>query len=148
MFEESDELHRRARAFVRAFEAKAASPEPFDRLACDLARFQARHVAGYARLCAARRVNLDAISRAGDAPAVPTDAFKLARVATFPEDAARVVFRTSGTTLGARGAHAMRDVGTYDAAALAFGREALAHDLKGRAAVLVLGLSPEDAPDS
>jgi hypothetical protein len=148
MFAESEALHQRARAFVRAFEAKVPAPEPFDRLACDLARFQARHVAGYGRLCAARGVNLEAIAHAGDAPAVPTDAFKVARVATFPEDAARVVFRTSGTTLGARGAHAMRDVGTYDVAALAFGREALAHDLKVRAPVLVLGLSPDDAPDS
>src|SRR3984885_16167919 len=113
MFEESDELHRRARAFVRAFEAKAPPPEPFDRLACDLARFQARHIAGYARLCHARGVSLETIARAGEAPAVPIDAFKLARVATFPEDATRAVFRTSGTTLGARGAHAMRDVGTY-----------------------------------
>jgi hypothetical protein len=148
MFEESDELHRRARAFVRAFETGGAPPEPFDRLACDLARFQARHVAGYARLCRARGVNVEALARAGDAPAVPTDAFKLSRVAAFPEDAARAVFRTSGTTIGARGAHAMRDVSTYDAAALAFGRDALARGLETRAAVLVLGLSPDDAPDS
>ena len=148
MFDESDELHRRARAFVRAFEASAPSPEPFDRLACDLARFQERHVEGYARLCRARGVSLASLRCAADAPAVPTDAFKLARVATFPEEAARAVFRTSGTTLGARGTHAMRDVGTYDAAALAFGRAALAHDLEARVPVLVLGLSPEEAPDS
>ncbi|MGO8998574.1 MAG: acyl-protein synthetase [Polyangiaceae bacterium] len=147
MFEESDELHRRARAFVRAFEDGTA-PEPFDGLACDLARFQGANVEGYARLCRARGVSLSSITRAGDAPAVPTDAFKLARVATFPEPDARVSFRTSGTTIGARGMHAMRDVGTYDAAALAFGRAALVHDLRARPPVLVLGLSPEDAPDS
>jgi hypothetical protein len=148
MFDESDELHRRARAFVRAFEASAPSPEPFDRLACDLVRFQERHVEGYARLCRARGVSLASLRCAADAPAVPTDAFKLARVATFPETDARVVFRTSGTTLGARGSHEMREVGTYDAAALAFGRAALTHDLGVRVPVLVLGLSPEDAPDS
>ncbi len=148
MFDESDELHRRARAFVRAYEAVGEMPEPFDRLACDLARFQARHVEGYARLCKARGVNLPAITRAGEAPAVPTDAFKMARVATFPEADARSVFRTSGTTVGARGTHAMRDVGTYDAAALAFGRVALARDLTPPVPVVVLGLSPDDAPDS
>ena len=148
MFEESDALHVRARAFVSAFEAGTEAPEPFDRLGCDLARFQARHVEGYTRLCRARGVQIDTIARAGEAPAVPTDAFKLARVATFAEADARAVFRTSGTTIGARGTHAMRDVGTYDAAALAFGRVALAHDLAGRVPVLVLGLSPEDAPDS
>ena len=93
-FGESDPLHRRARALVAAHEAKTAPPEPFDALACDLARFQARHVEGYARLCRARGVHLDTITRASQAPAVPTDAFKLARVATFPEEATRALIGT------------------------------------------------------
>ncbi len=147
-FEESDELHRRARAFVTAYEAKAAMPESFDALACDLARHQAKHVEGFARLCAARGVDVASIDRASQIPAVPTDAFKLARVAAFAESAASVVFRTSGTTIGARGSHAMRDVTTYDAAALAFGRASLARDLEGPVPVLVLGPSPEALPDS
>jgi hypothetical protein len=147
-FEESDELHRRARAFVRAYETNAPMPETFDALACDLARYQARQVEGYARLCRSAGVDLASLARAGDAPAVPTDAFKLARVSAFPEGAATAVFRTSGTTLGARGVHEMRDVSTYDAAALAFGRAALAKDLTTRVPVLVLGPSPDDAPDS
>jgi hypothetical protein len=149
MHEESDRLHARARAFVRAFEAGGAMPEPFDALACDLARFQAKHVEGYRRLCAARGVDVDSLARASDAPAVPTDAFKMARVAAFPPGEARAVFRTSGTTIGARGEHAMRDVATYDAAALAFGRAALTHGLPaGRVPVLVLGPTPVAAPDS
>jgi hypothetical protein len=147
-FEESDDLHRRARALVRAYEVGEGPPEPFDRLARDLARYQAARVEGYARLCAAKKIDPAGIARAIDAPAVPTDAFKLTRVAAFPEANARVVFRTSGTTIGARGSHAMRDVDTYDAAALAFGRRALVHDLPARVPVLALGPSPEDAPDS
>jgi hypothetical protein len=145
---ESDALHARARAFVRAFEAGAAMPEPFDALACDLARFQARRIEGYARLCRARGVDPEKLARAGDAPAVPSDAFKAVRVATFPEDAAVATFRTSGTTIGARGVHAMRDTGSYDLAALAFGRWALGRDLPERAPVLVLGPSDREAPDS
>jgi hypothetical protein len=145
---ESDALHERARAFVRAFEAGAAMPEPFDALACDLARFQARRNEGYARLCRARGVDPEELARADDVPAVPTDAFKAARVATFPEDRARALFRTSGTTLGARGTHAMRDTGSYDAAALAFGRWALRRGLPERAPILVLGPSPREAPES
>ena len=145
---ESDALHDRARAFVAAFEAGAAMPEPFDRLACELARFQASRVPGYAKLCAARGVDVAALSRAGDAPAVPTDAFKMTRIATFPESAAAVTFRTSGTTVGARGAHSMRDTRTYDAAALAFGRWALTKGLPARAPIVVLGPSPREAPDS
>jgi Acyl-protein synthetase, LuxE len=145
---ESDALHARARAFVRAFEAGERMPESFDALACDLARFQASRVPGYAKLCRARGVDVAGLARAGDAPAVPTDAFKMTRIAAFPEESTHVTFRTSGTTVGARGAHAMRDAGTYDAAALAFGRWALAAGFRGRVPVLVLGPPPREATDS
>lgn len=145
---ESDALHERARAFVRAFERGASMPEPFDALATDLARFQARYVPGYARLCAARGVDTARIARACDAPAVPTDAFKLGRVSAFAPSEAAVVFRTSGTTIGARGEHAMRRTGTYDAAAVAFGRRMLAAGWRERVPVLVVGPSPEEAADS
>jgi Acyl-protein synthetase, LuxE len=146
--EESDALHARVRAAIGAFERGEGSPEAFDTVAADLARFQARHVPGYARLCDARGIAPDRIARAADAPAVPTDAFKLATVFAFDAADAQVTFRTSGTTLGARGAHAFRDVGTYDAAALAFGRATLARGLAPPVAVLVVGPPPDEAPDS
>jgi hypothetical protein len=147
-FRESEALHDRARAMVRAFERGTPPPEPFDSLAVELARFQAAHVPGYAHLCAARGVDPRAFVRASDAPAVPTEAFKLASVFCFdPEDASRT-FRTSGTTIGARGAHAMRDVRTYDAAALAFGRAMFARDLAASIPVLVIGPPEAEAPDS
>jgi phenylacetate-coenzyme A ligase PaaK-like adenylate-forming protein len=145
---ESDALHGRARAMVRAFERGAHPPESFDALAIDLARFQAAHVPGYARLCAARGVDPSAFERASDAPAVPADAFKLASVFCFEDRAATVIFRTSGTTVGARGTHAMRDVRTYDAAALAFGRAMFARDLAAPVPVLVIGPPEAEAPDS
>jgi hypothetical protein len=141
-------LHLRARAFVQAFEAKLPSPEPFDALAADLARYQAAHVDGYARLVAARGLDPRTFAQAIDAPAVPTDVFKLSRVAAFPANEAVATFRTSGTTIGARGEHSFRDVGSYDAGALAFGRVCLVADLPREVPVIVLGPSPEDAPDS
>ncbi len=144
----SDALHARARAFVAAFERGAPMPEAFDALACDLARFQAENVTGFARLCHTRAIDPRALVRAADIPAVPTDAFKMTRIAAFPENEAAAVFRTSGTTQGARGEHAMRDLATYDAAALAFGRRWLARDLDRRVPVCVLGPSPKDASDS
>jgi hypothetical protein len=133
---------------VLAFERGHAMPEGFDALAVGLARFQARSVPGYGRLCAARGVDPDRAQRASDMPAVPTDAFKLAPVFAFDPGDARVTFRTSGTMLGARGAHAMRDVRTYDAAALVFGRVMLFHGLAPPVPVLVVGPSPGEAPDS
>jgi len=136
---------------VRAFEAGQAMPEPFDALASDLARFQATHVPGYARLCQARGAKPAQFRSAADAPAVPTEAFKVSRVAAFPEGLAQATFRTSGTTLGARGTHAMRRPAAYDAAALAFGRWALTRgtpELPVPSPVLLLAPSAEELPDS
>ncbi len=127
-------------------------PESFDALAVDIARFQASRVPGYARLCAARGVDPRRRRRAPPTcrPFRPTPSRSRSVFAFEPASAASV-FRTSGTTLGARGAHAMRDVGTYDAAALAFGRAMLAPGLAGspaRVPVLVVGPSAAEAPDS
>lgn len=137
----------RARAFVDAFERDATLPD-FDALAVDLARYQAEHAPGYARLCRARGIDPAALARVDEIPAVPTDAFKLTRVAAFDSSSAAVTFRTSGTTLGARGSHEMRDPTTYEAAALAFGRRWLTRDLVRAVPVVVLGPSPGAVPDS
>jgi len=146
-FAESDALHRRVRAIVRAFE-RGESAEPFDDVARDLARFQCKSIAGYGRLCAARGIAPASIAHARDAPAVPTDAFKIAAVFAFDEGDASFTFRTSGTTIGMRGTHAMRDIGTYDAGALAFGRAMLMDDLTLPVPILVVGPSEEEAADS
>jgi len=150
----SEELHRRARELVSAFEAGGSLASSFDALACDLARFQAGRIEGYARLCRARGVDPATLARAEDIPAVPTDAFKVTRVATFDpslDDAASTgTFRTSGTSQGeaARGVHRMREVSTYDAAAVASGRRWLVRDLAGPVPVIVLGPRPAEARDS
>ncbi len=133
---------------MRAFEEGASLPEPFDALACDLARFQASRIPGYARLCRARGVDLPSLCRAIDAPAVPTDVFKRARIATFPESKQTRVFYTSGTTVGARGRHVFRDLATYDEASLALGRRALTSGLPLPAPLLVLASKPSLDDDS
>ncbi|AKU98575.1 Long-chain-fatty-acid--luciferin-component ligase [Labilithrix luteola] len=149
----STALHERARALVSAYEKEAPAPESLDSLACDLARFQAESIEGYARLCKARGVDPASLSRAEDIPAVPTDAFKLTRVATFEPEETRAVFRTSGTTQGkeTRGEHAMRDPSTYDVAAVAFGRQWLVRDFARdgkKVPVVVLSPPPSIASDS
>lgn len=147
---ESDALHARSRAFVRAFERGESPPESFDALAVDLARFQASRVPGLRRLARSRGRDLASVSRASEVPGVPTDAFKHTRLASFPEEATVQVFRTSGTTLGseARGLHAFRELGTYDLGAVAFGRHALFAGLEGPPAVVVLAPPFAQASDS
>jgi hypothetical protein len=143
---ESESLHTRTRAMVQAFKQGLPCPESFEALALDIARFQARHIAGYAGLYAARGVDPRSTTRTIEVPAVPTDAFKLARVFAFDDDQVTALFRTSGTTVGARGTHRFRDVGTYEAASLAFGRSVL--ELRAPAVALVIGPPPEEAFDS
>jgi hypothetical protein len=145
---ESDALHVRARAVIDAFVRGASSPESFDALAVDLARFQASRIPGLARLARARGTDLATVTLASEVPAVPTDAFKHARVSTFASEDARVVFRTSGTTTSARGSHAFRELGTYDAGALAFGRTMLFAGLAEPPDVVVLAPPPHEAADS
>jgi hypothetical protein len=144
----SDALHSRARAFVAAFEAGEKMPESFDALACDIARFQAENTEGFARLVKARKLDPRTWTRAAEIPAVPTDAFKHARVSAFSETQTPITFRTSGTTVGARGAHPFRTTATYDAGALAFGRWGLVKSYDELFKVVVLGPSPAELPDS
>lgn len=106
----ADALHARVAGFIER-------GGDFDAVARDLAVFQAKRSEGYARLCRARGV--DPSSAAPRAlPAVPTDAFRVTRVATFAPGLEVATFRTSGTTTGARGAHAMRTLSTYHLAAM------------------------------
>ena len=146
--ETSAALHQRALARVTAFVASAPPPEPFDALACDVARYQVARSEGFARLCRARGADPATLASAEAIPPVPTDAFKLTRVSTFAPAETALTFRTSGTTASARGEHFFRDVTTYEAAAVAFGRHWLARDLTAPVPVIVLGPSPAEAPDS
>ena len=54
-----------------------------------------------------------------EVPAIPTDVFKVARVACFPESAAVRVFETSGTTQEVHGRHAFADLSLYASASCA-----------------------------
>ncbi|WP_437278343.1 acyl-protein synthetase [Sorangium sp. So ce375] len=169
--EQSEALHRRARAFIEASllpdggstgadRAAAASapqrqsergtlPETFDALALAIARHQAAHCAPVARLFAARGADVAVMDHAAQIPAVPCDVFRFARVATHPPEADERIFRTSGTSLGAasRGEHPFRTTATYELAALAWGERLLWPD-GARLRAIVLAPPLHEAPDS
>lgn len=146
--DEGAALHERVRAFVAATAHGGAPPESFDALGTAIAVYQANRQPGYARLCRARGVDPSAARTVAELPAVPTDAFRLARIASHPPDDDVAVFRTSGTTAHARGEHAMRTVATYEAAALAWGRFALFPDDPPKLEAIVLAPPPDEAQDS
>jgi hypothetical protein len=132
LVQESDELHARVRRFARGEEQ-----ETFEALGLELARFQARHAPGFARLVRARGSRLE---RLEEVPGVPCDAFRLARVAVHPPDLDEVRFATSGTT-GAPGLHCMRTTRTYRELSLRFGARVLRAE-PGPALVVALARSP------
>ena len=140
----SELLHAR----VQAAMAEGLDEGAFDELACAIARHQAASCPAVGRLFRARKIDPEGLRGAADIPAVPTDVFKLTRVAAHPAAEDEVVFRTSGTTVGARGAHPLRTTGSYRAGALRFGERMLVPDRPEGLRVLLLMPPPSEAPDS
>lgn len=145
---ESDALHTRVRAFITA-SLRGEPTESFDALALDLARFQAAHIPAIARLAHARHAQFSHARDASVIPGVPTDVFRLARIAAHPRDCDVALFRTSGTTQGAatRGEHPLRTTETYEHAAMSWGRLFLWPDRSDLRA-LVLAPPLVEQPDS
>lgn len=131
LVESSEALHSKVRAFGRG-----EGQTSFDELALEIAIFQMENNAGYRKLVEHRRSRLECVEAI---PAVPTETFRLARVAVHPPDLDVVRFMTSGTSAEARGVHALRTTRTYEELSVQFGRRAL---MSGQDAVLV-GLAQE-----
>ncbi|AKF03374.1 hypothetical protein [Sandaracinus amylolyticus] len=140
---ERDALHARIAASIQG---AITAPER-DALLFEVARWQAAHNPVFARLCRARKVSF-ALPLVPEAwPAIPTDAFRYARVATWDDPSLDIrTFRTSGTTSGARGAHPSRDLSLYDLAAERAARDFLFGPRRMRLAMLAP--HPDEAPDS
>jgi hypothetical protein len=80
-------------------------------------------------------------------PALPTDVFRVARVASHGAHEDIRVFRTSGTTSQSRGSQHLRDLALYDRAAHAAARHALFPDGE-RMQLVILAAPAGEAPDS
>jgi hypothetical protein len=142
----SDALHERVQSLI------AGGAEDFDALACDIARFQAEHVEPVGRLFAAQNAARPRVGERGrnlrhasDIPSMPSDAFRLRRIAAHPADDDKRCFATSGTTSDARGLHPMRRTDTYAKGALAWAHEML---LDGQVSFVGLVPDEKDAPES
>ena len=131
----SDALHSRVQDYIRAANPKRAA---FEALALEIAQFQAEFNPGFARLVKSRGSRLDSVSAI---PAVPVDAFRLARVAVHPPELDIARYRTSGTTSEQPGLHNMRRTDTYEISAIAWAREGLFAN--GASSAAVAALLPE-----
>jgi acyl-CoA synthetase (AMP-forming)/AMP-acid ligase II len=140
-------LHDKVRAFIDRAMHTGVGDEAFDALGIEIARYQAERIDPYRRLLFARRCDVGSARSLRDLPAMPTDAFKLARIAAHAENDDAAVFLTSGTTGMHRGTHAMATTATYEKAALAWGRWALVTDAPRAATAIVLA-DPADPGSS
>ena len=121
----------------------------FNALALRVFRFQFENNPPYRKYCERRLASADAVRRWQDIPAVPTAAFKEAKLVCGDPASAEAVFRTSGTTRGAekRGAHFVLDLELYRRSLLPTFR---AYVLNERDGVAMLSLVPPYtlSPDS
>lgn len=126
-------LHQRIQALMSAEPNAAALSALLD----DLRVYQREQIPPYERMLAAR----------SHLAGLPTDVFRFARIAAFPEDETKRTFRTSGTTNGARGEHHYRDLSLYDLGARIAARRMLFPDVDKMR--LILLVAPEEqVPDS
>jgi hypothetical protein len=130
-------LHARIAAFIDARGDGSRDDLTLDALLDELIEHQAGHVVAYSNFLAneSRRPPRFRL------PALPTDAFRFARVAEHPPERDQRVFRTSGTSATLRGEHAFADLSMYDRAAYAAARYALFPD---RTKLRLVILAPDD----
>ncbi len=121
--------------------------ERFETLALKLFAYQYSHNAPYHRLCQTFGVRPEDVTRWQDIPAVPTGAFKEARLATFPQEREVRIFRTSGSTTAQRGQLHLDTLELYQASLLTTFAAYICPEPK-RMRFAVLAPSAKDAPDS
>ncbi|MET0287727.1 MAG: acyl-protein synthetase [Polyangiales bacterium] len=137
-------LRARILSLIERLAGGARDDAARDALLWELFEHQRANVPPYARYVKQR---LHALNDLGDIPALPTDAFRFARIASRPLEEDVLVFRSSGTTQDARSSHALQDLSLYDAAAQAAARHALFPD-RERMALLILAPHERELPDS
>jgi hypothetical protein len=136
-------LEHRIATFIDACAAGSTDHATRDALLAELSGYQAEHVEPYRRFLAAEPRR----PRAFALPALPTDVFRFARVASHaPADDIKT-FRTSGTTGEQRGEHVFRDLALYDRAARAAAAYAL-FPPPARVTLCILAPTEAELPDS
>jgi hypothetical protein len=142
----SNELHERVRAFALASASRLPGPGPepdtFESLAVAIAEYQYDYNPGFSRLLESQGKSLSPQKL----PALPTDAFRYARVAVHPQELDEVVFLTSGTT-GAPGRHPVRTLGTKEALTLIQSRATIFSEVR-RGIVVALAPIPAEKHSS
>jgi len=140
-----DALMERVSALVGRLADGSRDDPARDALLRDLLRWQCSNVDVYGRVVRGLSAHdeVDALRF----PAVPTDVFRVARVAAHAPALDIRTFRTSGTSAETRGSHHLRDLSLYDQGAQAGARLMLFPDV-AHMPLVILAPSASEAPDS
>lgn len=130
-----ESLERRVRAMIA--NPDTSNQAGRDALIEELALWQAERIPEYQRL----------EHRPGWPAALPTDVFRVRRIAAHPKSEDVRAFRSSGTTSEERSTHVFRDLSLYDAAAKAAARQMLFPDFE-RMSLVILAPHEREAPHS
>lgn len=148
---ESEALHQAVQDFGANALGERFSPSEqaaqFNALAVRIAQYQAQHCDPVRRLFASHDLEVSSLHSAAQLPALPSDAFRLSRVACHAAALDQVKYRTSGTTARHTGEHCLRTVKTYRRLSTLLGKRALLGGAD-RATVVALLPSPAQIPHS
>jgi hypothetical protein len=136
-------LHARIARFIDRCADGHRDDVQRDALLAELSTQQAEQVEPYRRYLASELRRPQAFGL----PALPTDVFRFARVASHSPHLDVRSFRTSGTTAQARGEHAFADLSLYDRAARTAASYALFPET-ARIRLCILAPSEHEVPDS
>ena len=137
----------RAACYAVTDERLAGLDARFERLALDLFAYQYERIPVYRAWCEAQGRRPATTARAIDVPALPVEALRDTRIATFPSHHVCLTFETSGTTAARPGVLHLDSLALYDTS---LERAFVHHVLPDRESMRMLFLIPEvhEAPHS
>jgi hypothetical protein len=141
-----EQLHARISALIARLADGSRDDDARDALLLELGRYQIAHVAPYERFAAQRLRGVEPRD-VTELPALPTDAFRFARISSRAESEDVRRFQSSGTTSETRSTHALQDLTLYAQAAQVAARHALFCD-RQKLRLIVLAPSELELPDS
>ncbi|MBN1654381.1 MAG: acyl-protein synthetase [Deltaproteobacteria bacterium] len=131
MNSQRDRLWKKITALIDRLAPGGRDDRARDALLCEVLAWQAEKVQPYRKLVESSRLKPRQQCRRADSfVALPTEVFRYARVAWHDSSNDRAVFRTSGTTVSARGSHHIFDLSLYDRAARVRAKYALFPDVE------------------
>jgi len=145
MYKTALELEKQILSLITIQDESSVSDDDFNRIACDIFRFQHAHNKPYRAYCELLGIASTNVLNWKEIPAAPTSAFKRFSLSCFPINESQVEFHTSGTTKSESGKHFLRSTKLYHTALLQSFRSCFSQN-SVQQRFYILTPPPEEAP--